>query len=62
MLCFGYANITGRRWTIAIGCMVLLVGAALQAASFSVAQFIGMNPLSLHIGPACLLTGTKWAG
>ncbi|KAK6385665.1 hypothetical protein LTS17_001235 [Exophiala oligosperma] len=40
MLCFYFANLTGRRWTIAIGCAVLLVGAALQTASYSVAQFI----------------------
>ncbi|KAJ9630344.1 hypothetical protein H2204_008409 [Knufia peltigerae] len=40
MLCFYFANLTGRRWTIAIGCVVLLVGAALQTASYSVAQFI----------------------
>lgn len=41
ILCFCFANITGRRWTIAIGCVVLLIGAALQTSAYSVAHFIG---------------------
>ncbi|KAK5048626.1 hypothetical protein LTR84_005717 [Exophiala bonariae] len=40
ILCFLYAQIPGRRWTIVFGCIVTMVGAALQTAAFSVAQMI----------------------
>ena len=46
-LCFLFAHITGRRWTIAIGCLVLWVGAALQTSAFTISHFIGTKVLVL---------------
>jgi hypothetical protein len=49
ILCFIYAQIPGRRWTIVYGCIVTMTGAALQTAAFSVAQMIGETLQSITI-------------
>ncbi|RVX66407.1 hypothetical protein B0A52_09637 [Exophiala mesophila] len=60
ILCFCYANLTGRRWTIALGCIVLLIGAALQTASFSVAQFnVGRIVAGIGVGAISATASTN---
>lgn len=40
LMAFAFAERFGRRWSIIIGCAILTVGAAIQCASYSIAQLI----------------------
>lgn len=40
IVCLFFGEYLGRRWSIMIGCVVLSVGAVLQAASYGIPQMI----------------------
>ena len=40
LICFFFGEKIGRRWSIMIGCVILSIGAALQASSSAIAQLI----------------------
>lgn len=61
IFCLMFGEYLGRRWCIMIGCVVLSIGAALQASSFGIPQMIvgrivaglgnGMNTSTIRMPP-----------
>ncbi|KAH6684041.1 general substrate transporter [Halenospora varia] len=69
LICFFFGEKIGRRWSIMIGCVILSIGAALQASSSTIAQLIvgrivaglgnGMNTSTIPVWHSELMKAHK---